>query len=130
MNSADEYIARKDSVNRVIAYNAARNGEIEFIESPGHGWAKVPVAWVDALDLIVSRCSPYTAEFIWLEEDCDLRNFAAELQNHFQGNDPDFKVTWNSFKVTYVEDVDWYWEEQDVRWGKGPGTLGLNNPAY
>jgi hypothetical protein len=117
MNSADSISAR------CAAYQAAKDGTIEFIESPGHGWAKVPVAWVEALDLIVSRCSPRTSEFVWLEEDCDLVNFCVELQEwrlRISGRPSNFadlfKVTHNSFKTTYINDSDAYFTEQEVTW--------------
>lgn len=49
----------------------------DFYNDPGHGWCKVPIAELYALEISdkISRCSYERRQYAYLEEDCDLAVF-------------------------------------------------------
>lgn len=55
----------------------------DYIQDPGHGWIKVPVALLLKLDIAdeISSYSYYRDGFAYLEEDCD----AARFMNAYRG---------------------------------------------
>jgi hypothetical protein len=58
---------------------------LTFIEDPGHGWLRVPLADVAALG-IAEEITPYSfidSDYAYLEEDCDYGTFmnACQSQN-------------------------------------------------
>ena len=61
----------------------------DYIQDAGHGWVKVPVYLLTALNIAdkVSHYSYYRAGFGYLEEDCDLALFFDAFHARY-GHDP------------------------------------------
>jgi hypothetical protein len=61
----------------------------DFISDPGHGWVKVPVYLLSALNIAdkISHYSYYRAGYGYLEEDCDLSVFFNAYRARY-GHDP------------------------------------------
>lgn len=73
----------------------------ELIEDPGHAWGKVPFAVLQELGLKLSDFSAYSylywnkrqgrfADFVLLEEDCDLTTFWNRYRE-VTGTEPKFR---------------------------------------
>ena len=43
----------------------------KYIQDPGHGWVRVPLAEIRELGLVPSHYSYMDREWVYLEEDCD-----------------------------------------------------------
>jgi hypothetical protein len=61
----------------------------DYIQDPGHGWIKVPVALLLELNIAdnISVYSYYRDGFAYLEEDCDAARFMIAYRARF-GTDP------------------------------------------
>jgi hypothetical protein len=61
----------------------------DYIQDPGHGWIKVPVALLLELSIAgdISSFSYYRDGFAYLEEDCDAARFMNAYRARF-GQDP------------------------------------------
>lgn len=56
--------------------------KLNAYSDPGHGWAAVPLALLQRLDLL-DRITPYSymrGKYAYLEEDCDMSTFMAAAQ--------------------------------------------------
>lgn len=56
---------------------------IVFYADPGHGWARVPRAELEALGLLsaITAYSYQRKAYVYLEEDCDLGLYIKALKN-------------------------------------------------
>ena len=63
--------------------------ELAYIQDPGHGWIKVPVALLLELSIAgdITSFSYYRDGFAYLEEDCDAARFMNAYRARF-GQDP------------------------------------------
>jgi len=66
----------------------------DFYADPGHGWAKVPMDTLRALNIagLITQYSYRKGDFAYLEEDCDLETFVRAYQN-MHGISPKFHAT-------------------------------------
>jgi hypothetical protein len=72
-------------------------------EDDGHGWLAVPRSEIDRLGLVVSSCSYQSraGTTVYLEEDCDRRNFLEEMKA--TGNE----VLWSRIREVRHEGSSW-----------------------
>lgn len=63
--------------------------QFDYIQDPGHGWVKVPLALIRELGIAdkITRFSYWHAGHVYLEEDCDLGLFFNAYNEAF-GFDP------------------------------------------
>jgi hypothetical protein len=65
---------------------------LTFVEDPGHGWLKVPMAEIETLGIAsdISQCSFVNGRFVYLEEDMDAGTYlnARQAQGY-----PDAAIT-------------------------------------
>jgi hypothetical protein len=82
--------------------------KIKYYSDPGHGWAVVPVALLDRLDLVdqVSTYSYIRGRSAYLEEDCDLSRFMAAAQA--AGLTVDLHGSTSRYRRSKIRGYDYY----------------------
>lgn len=58
------------------------SNDLTFIEDPGHGWLRIPLADVAVLGIQdeITACSFIEGDYAYLEEDCDYNIFCQACQ--------------------------------------------------
>lgn len=59
------------------------SNDLTFIEDPGHGWLRIPLADVATLGIQddITACSFIEGNYAYLEEDCDYSTFYKACQD-------------------------------------------------